>query len=305
MEDLRARLARGEALVGDGALGTLVMERGLPPSRPPEWLVLEKPEALVEVARLYVEAGADLVTTDTFGASRLRLAMHGLAGDVERINRRAVECVREAVGGRVYVSASVGPTGRLLAPLGDTEPAEAEAGFAEQAVALAAAGADLFCVETMTDLVEATCAVRAARAAAPRLPVMATMTFERTPRGFFTVMGVPVERAMRGLAEAGADVVGANCGAGGAEMLDLAREILRHARRPVIVQPNAGLPVTRDGRTVYPETPDTLAGHAREMLGLGVAIVGGCCGTTPDHVRALRAVVDRRRARAGPVTGER
>jgi len=212
MEDLRARLARGEALVGDGALGTLVMERGLPASRPPEWLVLEKPEALVEVARLYVEAGADLVTTDTFGASRLRLAMHGLAGDVERINRRAVECVREAVGGRVYVSASVGPTGRLLAPLGDTEPAEAEAGFAEQAAALAAAGADLFCVETMTDLVEATCAVRAARAAVPRLPVMATMTFERTPRGFFTVMGVPVERAMRGLEEAGADVVGRTAG---------------------------------------------------------------------------------------------
>jgi 5-methyltetrahydrofolate--homocysteine methyltransferase len=292
MEGLLQRLRRGDRLVGDGAWGTQLMQRGLPEGQPPEWVALERPEVIEEVARLYVDAGADLVTTDTFGGTSFRLALHGLDGEGERVNRQAVEAVRRAAAGRALVSASVGPTGRLLEPLGDATPETMHAAFAEQVGVLAAAGADLVCVETMSDLTEATLAVRAAKEQAPDLPVMATMTFEPNPRGYFTVMGVSVEKAVGGLLEAGADLVGSNCGTGMEDMVGIARELTRTARLPVAVQPNAGLPETRDGAVVYNETPEAMAARVPELLDLGVALVGGCCGTTPEHIRALRQAVD-------------
>ena len=294
MEGLLARLGRGDVLVGDGAWGTELMARGLPPGHPPEWFALEKPETIEEVARLYVDAGADLVTTDTFGATSFRLRLHGLDGERARINRQAVEAVKRAVAGRALVSASVGPSGRILEPYGDTSPDDVESAFAEQIEVLAAAGADVVCVETMGDLTEATRAVKAAKAVAPRVPVMATMTFEPTARGYFTVMGVSVEKAARGLEAAGADVVGSNCGTGIEDMVSIARLMTRSTRLPLLIQPNAGLPESRDGRTVYNETPETMAARVPELLELGVAIVGGCCGTTPAHVRAIRRVIPRR-----------
>ena len=290
------RLKNREVLVGDGAWGTQLMARGLPAGQPPEWFALERPEVIEEVARLYVDAGADLVTTDTFGGSSFRLKLHGLEAEKERVNRQAVEAVKRAVGGRAFVSASVGPSGQLLEPYGDTSPDAVEAAFAEQVAVLAAAGADLVCIETMSDLVEATRAVRAAKAVAPHLPVMATMTFERTPRGFFTVMGVSVERAVAGLAAAGADVVGSNCGTGIEDMLEVARAMAKATTLKVAIQPNAGLPKTRDGALVYDETPETMASRVPELLETGVAIVGGCCGTTPEHTRAIRRCVDAWRA---------
>jgi 5-methyltetrahydrofolate--homocysteine methyltransferase len=297
MEGLLERLERGDRLVGDGAWGTMLMQRGLPAGYPPEWIALERPEVLSEVARLYVEAGADLVTTDTFGGTSFRLALHDLEAEGERANRRAVEAVRRAVEGRALVSASVGPSGRLLEPYGDTSPEAVYEAFADQVAVLAAAGADLICIETMSDLTEATQAVRAAKERAPGLPVMATMTFEPNPRGYYTVMGVSVERAVSGLVEAGADVVGSNCGIGMEHMVGIARELTRAASVPVAVQPNAGLPETRGGAVVYNETPDVMAARVPELLDLGVALVGGCCGTTPDHVRALREAVDAWRGR--------
>ncbi len=292
MEGLLERLERGDRLVGDGAWGTMLMQRGLPAGHPPEWIALERPEVLAEVARLYVEAGADLVTTDTFGGTSFRLALHDLEAEGERINRQAVEAVRRAVEGRALVSASVGPSGRLLEPYGDTSPEAVYAAFADQVAVLAAAGADLICIETMSDLTEATQAVRAAKERAPGLPVVATMTFEPNPRGYYTVMGVSVERAVSGLVEAGADVVGSNCGIGMEHMVGIARELTKAASVPVAVQPNAGLPETRGDAVVYNETPDLMAARVPELLDLGVALVGGCCGTTPDHVRALRRAVD-------------
>jgi 5-methyltetrahydrofolate--homocysteine methyltransferase len=297
MEPILERLTRGDVLVGDGAWGTQLMARGLPAGQPPEWFALERPDVIEEVARLYLDAGADLVTTDTFGGSSFRLELHGLGAEKERVNRQAVEAVKRAVSGRAYVSASVGPTGRLLEPFGDTSPDAVEAAFAEQVAVLAAAGADLVCVETMSDLVEATRAVRAAKAVAPRLPVMATMTFERTPRGFFTVMGVSVERAAAGLAAAGADIVGSNCGTGIEDMLEVARAMAKATALPIAIQPNAGLPVTRDGALVYEQTPQAMASRVTELLETGVRIVGGCCGTTPDHIRAVRRCVESWRAR--------
>ena len=300
MEGLLARLGRGDVLVGDGAWGTQLMQRGLPAGQPPEWFALDKPETIEEVARLYVEAGADLITTDTFGGTSFRLKLHGLDGERERINRRAVEAVKRAVSGRALVSASVGPSGQLLEPFGDTSPDAVEAAFAEQIAALAAAGADVLCIETMGDLTEATRAVKAAKATAPGVPVMATMTFEPTPRGYFTVMGVSVEKAAAGLEAAGADVVGSNCGTGIADMVEIARRMVRATRLPLLIQPNAGLPVSRDGQVVYDETAETFAARVPELLELGVAIVGGCCGTTPDHTRAIRRAVDAWQARPHP-----
>jgi 5-methyltetrahydrofolate--homocysteine methyltransferase len=268
------------------------MQRGLPAGQPPEWFALERPEVIEEVARLYVAAGADLVTTDTFGGNSFRLGPHGLGDERERINRQAVEA------GRALVSASVGPSGRLLEPIGDVSPEAVEAAFAEQVAVLAEAGADLVCIETMSDLTEAACAVRAAKRVAPALPVMATMTFERTPRGYFTVMGVGVEEAVAGLAAAGADVIGSNCGNGIEDMVEIARVMARVATLPLAFQPNAGLPDTRGGDLVYHQAPEQMASHVPELLALGAAIVGGCCGTTPDHVRAVRQAVDAWRAAA-------
>jgi 5-methyltetrahydrofolate--homocysteine methyltransferase len=292
MEGLLERLGRGDRLVGDGAWGTQLMQRGLPDGRAPEWIALERPEVIEEIARLYVDAGADLVTTDTFGGTSFRLALHDLDGEKERINRQAVEAVKRAVEGRALVSASVGPSGRLLEPYGDTSPDAVHEAFVEQVQALASAGPDLICVETMSDLTEATQAIRAAKEHAPGLPVMATMTFEPNPRGYYTVMGVSAEQAAEGLVEAGADVIGSNCGIGMEHMVGIARELTRVARVPVAVQPNAGLPETRGGEVVYTETPEMMAARVPELLDLGVVLIGGCCGTTPDHVRALREAVD-------------
>ena len=292
MQGLLTRLQRGERLVGDGAWGTQLMQRGLPEGQAPEWIALERPKVIAEIAGLYVDAGADLVTTDTFGGTSFRLALHDLTGEKERINRQAVEAVRRAVAGRAFVSASVGPTGRLLEPYGDTSVAAVRGAFVEQIGVLVDAGADLICVETMSDLTEATQAIQAAKEKAPDLPVMATMTFEPNPRGYYTVMGVSAEQAAAGLVEAGADIIGSNCGIGMKHMVAIARELTRVAKVPVAVQPNAGLPEMQGGTVVYKETPDAMAARVPELLDLGVALIGGCCGTTPEHVRALRQAVD-------------
>jgi 5-methyltetrahydrofolate--homocysteine methyltransferase len=292
MRPLRERLAAGDVLVGDGAMGTMLFERGLPPGEPPETVTLARPEVLEEIARLYRDAGADLLETNTFGGSPLKLELHGLADRTEAVNRDAVLAVRRVAEGRAYVVASVGPSGRLLEPYGDTEPEVMAESFRRQLEALAAAGVDAVCVETMTDLAEARLAVRAAKAAAPDVPVLATMTFDPTPRGYFTVMGVSVPKAAAGLAEAGADAIGSNCGNGIEHMVAIAREFRAVSRLPVVIQANAGFPRSVAGRTVYDETPEFLSEKARELLALGVSVVGGCCGTTPAHIRALRAMVD-------------
>jgi len=291
MERLTDRLERGEIIVGDGAWGTMLMARGLRPGECPEAVNLERPETLEEIASLYLDAGAEIITTNTFGASPLKLRSYALEERAEEINRAGVAALRRIVAGRAYVSASVGPTGELLKPFGDREPAELAEGFERQIRAQVEAGADLVCVETMTDLTEATLAVKAAKAVAPEIPVMATMTFEATPRGFFTIMGVALQQAAAALAEAGAAIVGSNCGNGIEKMVEIARHLRECTRLPVAIQANAGLPENRGGVTVYPETPEFMAAKARELIDLGVSIVGGCCGTTPEHIRAFRKLV--------------
>ena len=270
------------------------MARGLKPGDSFEELNLTKPEVLAEIADLYIEAGAELITTNTFGGSPLNLASHELDDRTEEINRAAVEAIRSATEGRALISASVGPTGKILTPYGDTDPDEMAAGVDRQTSALIDAGADLICIETMMDLEEARLAVEAARRRSPSVPIIATMTFNATPRGFFTTMGNTVEQACSVLTDEGADLVGSNCGNGIDAMVELAREFAIHATVPIVIQSNAGLPENRGGELQYPESPEDLAARVGELMDLGVRIIGGCCGTGPDHIRAIRTAIDRR-----------
>ncbi len=285
------RLRLGQTVVGDGAWGTLLIEQGLRAGECPEAWNFERPEVLREIASLYLEAGAEILTTNTFGASPLKLACFSLDERTEEINRLAVKLLRGVAGDGAYISGSVGPTAKVLKPYGDTEEETVYQAFELQIGALAGAGVDLICVETMTDLREARLAIEAARSVAPQLTVMATMTFDATPRGFFTVMGVDVPHAVEGLALAGADIIGSNCGNGIDGMVGIARELARHSDFPLAIQSNAGLPQNRDGRLVYPETPEFMAERVPELIGLGVRVIGGCCGTGPEHIRAIRGRV--------------
>lgn len=291
VEPLLARVRRGEVIVADGAWGTMFLERGLPPGCAPESWTLERPDEIARLAREYLDAGASIITTNTFGGSPARLRPHGLADRLEAINRTAVELVRDVVDDHAYVSASVGPSGLLLKPLGDADPVEIGEGFEQQIQVLASAGADVICIETMTDLVEARLAAAAARRAAPSVPIIATMTFDVTPRGPFTVMGVSIEQAAQGLEEAGADIVGANCGEGVEAMVEVVRSFRSHTGLPIAVRSNAGLPRRTGGRLEYPDSPARFAAACAGLLAHNVAIVGGCCGTTPAHIQALARVV--------------
>ncbi|MBM3313855.1 methionine synthase [candidate division WOR-3 bacterium] len=291
MRPLLERARQGETILADGAMGTRLLEAGLKLGACPEALNLEQPELLERIAREYLDAGAEIVQTNTFGASPLKLAAYGLAEQTEEINRSAVESVHRAIGDQAYLVACCGPSGRLLRPHGDTEPATIGQSFERQMRALVDAGIDAVNFETMMDLAEAEIAVRAAKAVAPKLPVVATMTFQATRRGFFTVMGNTIADCARRLAEAGADVVGANCGNGSEQMVEVAREFRRAGSMPLSIRANAGLPQLVAGRPVYSETPEFMAAKIPHLVQARVSIIGGCCGTTPAHIRAFRAAL--------------
>ena len=283
--DFNEWLAARPVRIGDGAMGTMLQDAGLLPGACPELWDIERPDAVAAVIRAYVDAGAEMVETNSFGGSPQKLGAYDLAPRCAEVNRRAAEIACQAAGPEVLVLGSMGPTGRLLRPLGDLAEADASDGFRTQADALAQGGADALCVETMTDLQEAVLAVRAA--VITGLPVMATMTFEKTRRGFYTIMGVPVARAAAGLEEAGACVVGANCGAGPDTMVELVAAWRAVTTLPILVQPNAGIPQLQEGRVHYPEGPESFAAYLPRLVEAGASLVGGCCGTTPEHIRVL------------------
>jgi len=295
MENILKRLRQKEIIVGDGALGTMLMQRGLKFGDPPETFNFSRLRDLEEIASLYLEAGAELITTNTFGASPLRLLQYALEKDTEAINRNAVDAVRRAVGNNAYVSGSVGPSGKMLKPLGNTESEAISASYRRQISALLEAGIDLVCIETMIDLKEAALAIQAARSLDPRIPIMATVTFNSTPQGFFMITGASIKDAAAALEAAGADIIGSNCGEGATQMVGIAREFRRHAQLPIAIQSNAGLPSKSESGLVYSENPEFVAAKAVELMKLGVQIIGGCCGTTPDHIRAIRKTVDAHR----------
>jgi 5-methyltetrahydrofolate--homocysteine methyltransferase len=292
MKPILERIKNREILVADGAMGTMLFERGLRPGDCPELLNLSKPEILEEIAQIYFKAGADIIQTNTFGGSPPKLSDYGLEDKCEEINTKAVECVRKVIGESAYISGSCGPSGSLLKPYGDTEPETLENAFERQISALTKAGVDIICIETMTDLREATIAVKAAKNINPEIPVMVSMTFDKIPKGYYTIMGVSIEDAVNGLEDAGADIIGSNCGNGIDNMIEIATQIKKLSDRPILIQSNAGIPENNDGEIVYPESPNYFEVKTLELIEAGVSIIGGCCGTTPEHIQAIRKVVD-------------
>ena len=278
-------------LLCDGATGTQLQTMGLPPGMGGERWNLEHPERIRELHARYRRAGADLLTTNTFGGTRLVLMNHGLDAQVHEINRRAAELAREIAGEKAFVLGDVGPFGGILEPYGEVVPEKAAELFREQIDALLEGGADAILVETMSDPNEAAIAVRIAREmGAPA--VIATFAFQHSAVGFRTMMGASAAMAVEVALEAGADIVGANCGTELSldDYVMLTQELAAAAGgMPVIAQPNAGSPVLVDGRISYRESAAEFAAAAPRLLAAGAKIVGGCCGSTPEHIAAIAA----------------
>jgi methionine synthase I (cobalamin-dependent) len=278
------QLLAATPVVTDGAWGTQLQARGLAPGDCPDAWNLTRPEVVEQVARAYVEAGSRVILSNTFGANRVALAGHGLAGQAVEINRAGAAISRRAAGAGVRVFASIGPSGKLLMT-GETSEEELRAAFTEQARALAEGGADALVVETMADLAEARIALEAARSTG--LPVVASMVFDTGKNKDRTMMGATPEQAARELTEAGADVVGANCGAGIESFVAICRRLKAATGRPVWIKANAGLPELVDGRTVWKMTAEGFAGYVPQLVEAGANFIGGCCGTNPEFIRAV------------------
>lgn len=278
--------AAAGVLITDGAWGTRLQQLGLDPGDLPDSWNLTHPERVEQVAREYAEAGSEILLTNTFRANRITLASKGLAGAAAGINAAGVAISRRAAAGRARVAASIGPTGKMLMAQ-ETTPEEVFAAFLEQARALAGAGADALLIETMSDLEEARIALEAARSTG--LPVIVSFAFDTGKNRDRTMMGVTPEQAAAAMEAAGADAVGANCGAGMERFPALCARMRHACSLPIWIKANAGLPEWRDGRAVYSATPEQFAAHLPALVEAGAAFAGGCCGTTPDFVRALIA----------------
>jgi 5-methyltetrahydrofolate--homocysteine methyltransferase len=276
---------QGVVLLADGAWGTELMKRGLMQGSPPDEWNLTHPDMVRDVTREYCDAGADIVLTNTFGANRFRLEPHGLSGQVREVNTAGAKIARETAGSARLVAGDIGPTARFLA-LGEVSEEELLAVFTEQALALAEAGVDWIVVESMTDMEEMAVAVRAA-VRATGLPVVASMTYNRTPKGYRTMMGNAPETCVQRAEDAGAAVIGANCGSGIEDYVPLAPVLRSLTLLPVWMKANAGIPQIVNGKVAFPLTPEQYASYVPALVQSGVNVIGGCCGTDPGFIREM------------------
>ena len=292
MNNWKDRLSEKKLIVADGAWGTELAKLGLPVGEAPESWNIERPGEVRSVAASYVQAGAQIIITNTFGGSRFKLAKQSLDGKLAAINRLGAEISKEAAGDAALVFASIGPTGEFMQPLGLICEDEMAACFAEQVKAFVEGGADGIVIETMSDLGEAKAALRAVRENSG-LPAVVSMTFEKGASDYATMMGVKPGQAATELDAAGADIIGANCGAGIENMIEVVRLLRSGTDRPIWTKANAGLPELIDGKTVFRETPGEMAARVPQLVEAGGTIIGGCCGTTPEHIRRIAQEVAR------------
>lgn len=282
------QLIAGGPVVTDGAWGTQLQALGLGLGDFPDLWNLSHPDRVAEVARAYVDAGSQVILTNTFGANRFRLGEHDPGANLATINKAGVEISKRAAGDRARVFASMGPTGKLLMS-GEFSSQEIRDAFSEQAKALNHAGADALVLETMSDLEEARLAVAAARETG--LPIVACLVFDSGKDKDRTMMGNTPEQVARELTDAGADVIGANCGQGIAGFVGICERLHASTDRPIWIKPNAGLPVVVDGRVQYDATPDAFAVLVPKLVQAGASFIGGCCGTSPEFISAIRRVL--------------
>jgi len=277
-------------LLFDGAMGTMLMEAGQASARSPILLNAEQPDLVAEIHRRYYEAGSDVVITNTFGGNPLKLAAEGLEAQVDPLNRQGVGLVRRVCPDDKFVAGDMGPCGKMLKPLGDISQERMQENFFLQARVLIDAGVDLITIETMYSLEEALAAVNGVRQAGD-IPLLASMTFTQTKNGYFTMMGESVARCTALLENAGADMIGANCTLNSQDMIGLTEKLRASTRKPILIQPNAGKPVTRRGITTYEQSPSEFAADAVKIKAAGADMIGGCCGTTPEFIQALKAEI--------------
>ncbi len=283
------RLQAGKILVLDGATGTNLQQRGLPSGKPSDIWVMDNPDAVSQLQREFLEAGSDIILTDTFGSTRLQLEHAGLADRFEQTNRRAVELARQVVSGTgTLVAGSMGPLGEMLQPYGVLSEADAEAAYADQACILSDAGVDLLVIETQYDLNEARAAVRGARSVTD-LPLVCSFSYDRGTR---TMMGVKPSQMGKELGGMGLAALGINCGRSLEDNLKALQELRQETELPIWFKPNAGLPHNdTQGHAQYDVTPEMMAAQVPEWIAAGAKLVGGCCGTSPEHLKAVARAV--------------
>lgn len=291
MKTISEQLIEKGTLVSDGAWGTFIHQKGLRSDECPESWNLTRPDDIYDVALNYVRAGADMILTNSFGGSPFKLGPYGLRAKTYEVNRAAAEISKRAAGADVLVLGSVGPTGKILM-MGEVTEQELFDGFAEQIRGLVDGGADAILIETMSDPDEARTAIRAAKSVTDK-EVVCTFTFTLTPANEYrTMMGTTPAEAVEMLVQEGADILGANCGNGTAGMIEIVKQIRKvNSQIPVLVHANAGMPVLREGISVFPETPEQMSAQIGELIAAGANIVGGCCGTTPEHISKIIQVV--------------
>ena len=289
---LNQRIKEGLFLL-DGAMGTQLIAHGIEVGTCNDYLNIESPDIISDIHRSYLEAGSDAVLTNTFGANKYALGRHGFAEEAVRINTTGAQIARRAAGEEKYVLGDIGPSGDFLQPLGSIKPEELKAAFAEQAKALLAGGVDGFIIQTMTALDEVTIAIEATKSLSGDLPVFASMAFDRAGDGFRTMMGVDVEAAVSKIVSLGVDAVGFNCGTLSLdEYVELAEKFVSAVKAlsddvAIYAEPNAGKPELVEGRAVYKVSPEDFAAAAEKIHSAGVNIIGGCCGTGPEHIKAV------------------
>lgn len=283
----------GKTLIGDGAMGTLLQEKGLTDGGAPELWNVEKPEVIEEIFDQYAKAGANFLTTNSFGGTRPRLQMHGLEDRVSELNKAASEIAKKVAANYtdVFVMGDVGPSGELMEPMGTLTIESAKEFFSEQIKALLAGGADGIVIETMSDLGEVQAAVTAVQEIDPEIPIIVMLSFDTNLR---TMMGVKPAQAVSEISKMGVKIIGANCGRGTDEISVIAKEMSENRIDGVylITQSNAGLPKLVGADFVYDGTPEEMAKYALEMKGLGINIIGACCGSTPVHIEAIKNAVN-------------